>query len=437
MKSTPSFPPHRRVSRRHFLAGTTAGVAGSLLSPTIGLAGGAQGRGGRGQDPGPALPPIHPPPAQFPGTGRYLYVTNDRGRRIDVFSNTTGEHSLLWSFPYADPGGRVGGVCADHATQRIFATQLSDGTVAAYDMLTGKIIWRVNTVEKYGLRQPDRLTITVDGKALFVPMNFSRETSGYGGWQNHVFLVLDAATGQKISEIARPGRPHNSWSGEAGQYMYLGGRSDQTLVVADQKTYNVVKTIGPFDWPIRMFVTDPRESFFYTVLTRTVGFGVADIRAGKVLPDVLVQVPKTRTKYWTASSAGGGAGSLPHGDNPWSHGLGMRPGGSEEVWVLNDEWGYLHVFDTKANPSRPRFKGHVELFDEIDAPWNADSGLRWVAFSIDGKYCYPSDGSVVDCETGKKTAMKISASEKLLEVEFRSGKAVRNTGQQGGVYGKG
>ena len=185
MKSTPSFPPHRRVSRRHFLAGTTAGVAGSLLSPTIGLAGGAQGRGGRGQDPGPALPPIHPPPAQFPGTGRYLYVTNDRGRRIDVFSNTTGEHSLLWSFPYADPGGRVGGVCADHATQRIFATQLSDGTVAAYDMLTGKIIWRVNTAEKYGLRQPDRLTVTVDGKALYVPMNFSREKAGYGDLAVH------------------------------------------------------------------------------------------------------------------------------------------------------------------------------------------------------------------------------------------------------------
>ena len=113
----------------------------------------------------------------------------------------------------------------------------------------------------------------------------------------------------------------------------------------------------------------------------------------------------------------------------------MRPGGSEEVWVLNDEWGYLHVFDTKANPAQPKFKGHVELFDKIDEPWNAHSGLRWVAFSLDGKYCYPSDGSVVNCETGKKTSMNISPSEKLLEVEFRNGKAVRNSGQQGGVYG--
>ena len=138
MKSTPSFPPNRRVSRRHFLTGTTAGLAAGLMVPSPGLVARAQGRGGRGQEAGPGLPPMQAPPAQFPGTGKYLYVTNDRGRRVDVFSNTAGQHSLLWSFPFADPGGRVGGVCADYATHRLFATQLSDRTVAAYDMLTGE-----------------------------------------------------------------------------------------------------------------------------------------------------------------------------------------------------------------------------------------------------------------------------------------------------------
>jgi hypothetical protein len=116
MKSTPSFPPHRRVSRRNFLIGTTAGLSASLTVPSIGLAARAQGRGGRGQEEGPGLAPMQAPPAQFSGTGKYLYVTNDRGRRVDVFNNTAGQHSLLWSFPFADPGGRVGGVCADHAT---------------------------------------------------------------------------------------------------------------------------------------------------------------------------------------------------------------------------------------------------------------------------------------------------------------------------------
>ena len=105
MRTTPSFPTNRRVSRRRFLAGTTTGVAASLLVPSLGLTAEAQRRGG-GPDAGRALPPLQPVPAQLPGTGRYLYVTNDRGRRVDVFNNTTGQHSLLWSFPFAEPGGK-------------------------------------------------------------------------------------------------------------------------------------------------------------------------------------------------------------------------------------------------------------------------------------------------------------------------------------------
>jgi hypothetical protein len=307
--------------------------------------------------------------------------------------------------------------------------------VTAYDMVTGKTIWQVNTVEKFGLRDPDRLCITVDGKALFVPMNISREKGPYGGWENHVNIVLNAATGEKIAELPRPGRPHNNWTGEAGQYMYLGGRSDPTLILADQKTYKVVKSIGPFKWPVRQMITDPQERYVYMTLTRTTGIGVGDVKTGKMLPEVLIETPRERTKYWQASSSGGGAGSLPHGDNPWSHGLGMRPG-TEDLYQLDDEWGYLHVYDVKSNRPQPKLKGRVELFDKIDQPWSSDSGFRWVSFSLDGKYCYPSDGTVVDCEAGKKTATKIARSEKLLEVEFVNGKAVRNTGQQGGVYGK-
>jgi hypothetical protein len=44
---------------------------------------------------------------------------------------------------------------------------------------------------------------------------------------------------------------------------------------------------------------------------------------------------------------------------------------------------------------------------------------------------------VVDAETGKKTSMRISPSEKLVEVEFRGRKAIRVSGQMGGVYGAG
>src|SRR5262245_36349866 len=147
MKIPPPFLVSPRVSRRDFLTGTTAGLTAGLFLSSRSEAN-AQRRGGGPDARG--LPPMQPPPADFPGTGKYLYVTNDRGRRVDVFNNTNGQHQLLWSFPFADPGGRVGGICADSATQRIFFTQLSDQQLACYDMLTGKIIWKVNTAEKYG-----------------------------------------------------------------------------------------------------------------------------------------------------------------------------------------------------------------------------------------------------------------------------------------------
>ena len=48
MKKNPPFPGNKGVSRRNFLAGTTAGVAGGLLIPAAGAVAEAQrGRGGR------------------------------------------------------------------------------------------------------------------------------------------------------------------------------------------------------------------------------------------------------------------------------------------------------------------------------------------------------------------------------------------------------
>jgi hypothetical protein len=58
----------RRVNRREFITGTAAGlVAAGLVRPATGFAS-----------------EVQTAPAQFPGTGRYLYVTNNKDKRIDV-----------------------------------------------------------------------------------------------------------------------------------------------------------------------------------------------------------------------------------------------------------------------------------------------------------------------------------------------------------------
>lgn len=386
------FPNLNKLDRRGFITGMTTGLTCGVLRSSEILAAASS-------------------PAEVK---RFLYVTNNKEKRVDIFDIVSG-HKFIRSFPMA--GTVVGGVCADAASSRLFITQQREDTVSAYDLWTGRILWELNTVEEFGLNHPDRLCITTDGTALYVPMKESDTT-----------LILNAANGERIAQFERPGQPHNSWSGEKGKYMYVAGRSHHTMYMADPRTHQVVKKIGPFNWPVRPFSVDPEERYLYVNLTYLVGFGVADIETGAI-SEVHRLPPKERTRHWDKVKSG-----LPHGDHPFSHGIAVRPG-AQEVWYMDDQWGYLNVFDTSKSGFQPRFKGHVELFDEIDQPWGRDHGNRWVAFSIDGKYCYPSDGSVVDAETGKKTSMRISPSEKLVEVEFRGNTAIRVSGQMGGVYG--
>ncbi|MCH8216886.1 MAG: hypothetical protein IH892_08955, partial [Planctomycetes bacterium] len=393
MNSTRTASPNQ-MSRRAFTTGLATGLASSLLVTSPGLADESR--------------PV--------GVKRFLYVTNDPERRVDIFDIAVG-HSLVRSFPMA--GNKVGGACADAASSRLFISQQTEDTVTAYDLRTADVLWHVNTMQEYELNHPDRISITVDGGALYVPMKSSDQT-----------LILDTANGKRLTQFKRPGRPHNSWSGEMGRYMYVAGRSDHTLYMADQRTHEVVKKLGPFSWPVRPFSVDRQERYLYANLTYVVGFGVGDIETGK-MAEVHRLPPLERTRHWDKAKLG-----LPHGDHPFSHGIAVRPE-AQEVWYLDDQWGYLNVFDTSKSPMKPTFKGQVELFDKIDEPWQVprekDVGNCWVAFSLDGKYCYPSDGSVIDAEAGKKTSMRISPSEKLIEVEFRNGVAKRVSGQMGGV----
>lgn len=345
---------------------------------------------------------------------RHLYVTNNAEQSVDIF-DINDSHRFLRSFPMG--GDKVGGACADAASGRLFITQQAENTVTAYDLRSGDVLWVVNTMDVYEYGQPDRLSITTDGHALYVPMKRADKT-----------LILDTVTGERVAEFERPGRPHNSFSGESGKFMYVAGRSHPVMYVADQRTHEVVKKIGPFSWPIRPFSISANERYLYANLTYATGFGVADLETGE-LNEIEYLPPTERTQHWDKAR-----GSLPHGDGPYSHGIAVRPG-AEEVWYIDDLWGYLYVFDTSQDPMNPTFKRQVELFDAIDEPWARDHGNRWVAFSIDGKYCYPSDGLVVDAEAGEKTPMRISPSEKLVEVEFEGDTAVRVSGQMGGVYG--
>ncbi len=225
MKSDRTRDPNS-LNRRDFITGmTTAGLTYGLLRPSTSFASGSSNA----------------------AVKRLLYVTNNKEQRVDIFDISAG-HKFVRSFPMA--GKVVGGVCADAASGRLFITQQREDTVTAYDLVMGKVLWTLNTVETFGLDHPDRLSITADGSALYVPMKDSATV-----------LILDPSNGERISQFDRPGRPHNSFSGEQGRYMYIGGRSHHTMYLADQRTHKVVKKIGSFIWHIRPFSVDREERY--------------------------------------------------------------------------------------------------------------------------------------------------------------------------------
>jgi hypothetical protein len=88
------------------------------------------------------------------------------------------------------------------------------------------------------------------------------------------------------------------------------------------------------------------------------------------------------------------------------------PLNQKEIWISNDAGPYVHVFDCTVTP-------HKQI---ADIKLNRKNG--WISFSIDGKYCYPSSGDVIDTQT-KQIVAQLIESEKVVEVQFENGKAVK------------
>jgi WD40 repeat protein len=365
-----------------------------------------------------AAPASTPGPISTEGLDRRLYVANDAGKRIDVY-DVDDNHTFLRSIQLEGGLSRFRGITAHAPSNRLYVTDSSKNVVVALDLTTEKEVWRKKYTGANSCGNPDRLNVTVDGKALYVPCK-----------DDDRYLILDAEQGNVIKKFAFDRSPHNTWAGEGGRYMYLTGYRNPTVQVWDTTTHTKVKDIGPFSAGVRPFAVDPQEEHLYGNLTPLLGFGQGDIETGRVDGEYEIQTPEERTRHRDAGFVGD---ELPHGGHPKSHGLAFRPG-SDEVWFMDDGWGYLYVYDTSGEV--PTHKATLPLFDDITQKWGYKNN-RWVAFSIDGKYVYPSDGSVWDAETKTKLSSRIAPSEKQIEVDFEAGRPVQNSGQQGGVYAYG
>jgi len=289
----------------------------------------------------------------------------------------------------------IKGIAAHAGTARLYVS--TSRRVAAYDLLTDKMVWE----QRYDNRGTDRIALSPDGTTIYAP------ELGAPKW-----VVADAKTGETITTIDKPGRPHNTQFSDDGTRVYFEAEGDtRTMSVVDAKTRTIVKELGPFGNMVRPFTFNGKQTLLFANINDFLGFEIADLKTGAIVGHV--EVP------------GVTAGRSPTHGIP-SHGIAMTQDESE-IWIADNANNFLRIFDATKMP--PVMKTSVKVRDEPG----------WITFGIDGTLAYPSTGDVVNVKTKDIVATlqdetgANAESEKLLEIDFAGGKPVA----AGDQFGKG
>ena len=250
------------------------------------------------------------------------------------------------------------GICACAATKKLYFTTTKK--LFCIDLVSEKTLWK-----KALPLGCDRMSITPDGKFLYVP-SFEKDT-----WN-----VVDGATGDVAAIIEPKSGAHNTVVGLDGTKMYLAGLKSPLLTIADTKTHKAVATCGPFSASIRPFTVNAAQSKVYVNVNDLLGFEIGDLITGK--------------KTHTVEVVGFKKGPVKRHGCP-SHGIGLTPD-EKEIWLCDGFNSSLHVFDLTNDP--PKQIHDVQLREQPG----------WVTFSLDGKRAYPSTGEIIDTKSKKIVA---------------------------------
>jgi DNA-binding beta-propeller fold protein YncE len=283
------------------------------------------------------------------------------------------------------------GICASAATKRLYFS--TPQKLYCIDLVSEKTLW-----EKALPQGCDRMSITPDGKLLYVP-SFEKDT-----WN-----VVDGATGELIKMIETRSGAHNTVCGLDGKQMYLAGLRSPLLAVADTGKHEVVKQVGPFAAPVRPFTVNAAQTLCFVNINGLLGFEIGDLRSGQKLHRVEVQ--------------GFSQGMVKRHGCP-SHGIGLTPD-EKEIWVCDAANSHLHVFNATVVP--PRQIASIKLREQPG----------WVTFRLDGQHAFPSTGEIIDVKTRQIVAAlkdemgREVHSEKMIEIHFANGVPVKNGDQFG------
>jgi hypothetical protein len=344
------------------------------------------------------------PPA--PALERRLYVTNASGISVYDIDNA---HRFVRTIDV--PGsGDYKGIAASPQLGRLYVTSHRGDELICLDLATDAVLWRKN-VGAYA----DSHWVTPDGRRIYMPLRGEIDWKVLDAKDGSVLARIDTERGKRydVDPIQDIG-PHNTWINRAGTRVYMEVLTVPYVYVADTAANRVLGKIGPFAKGIRPFAVTDDERYLYANVDGLLGFEIAEITrrpwGGRVIHRVDAHTPPERLAEIPDPPK-----AKPH-STP-SHGLNLTPN-QKEVWIVDGVYGYVYVFDVTSLP--PRQTASIPIF--ADAKARPHPG--WITFSIDGRYAYPDGGVVIDTTT-KSVVARIPTSEKLIEIAFQGGKAVR------------
>jgi DNA-binding beta-propeller fold protein YncE len=278
----------------------------------------------------------------------------------------------------------VKGIAASAATQRLYVSTIR--SLTSFDLLTDKILW-----EKSYEGGCDRMSLTPDGKVMYLP-----------SLEKDHWHVIDALSGAVLTKIVPRSGAHNTIVGPDGREAYLAGLKSPHLTVVDTAT-QATRTVGPFSNFIRPFTVNGSQTQVFVNVNGLLGYEIGDLKAGRMLRRVEV--------------VGFASGGVKRHGCP-SHGIALSRD-EKEVWLCDAHNRRLHIFNNGDGP--PKQLASIVTRDEPG----------WITFSIDGRLVYSSTGEVIDQQTRKIVAALRDEngldvmSEKVVEIEFAAGRAVR------------
>src|SRR5690242_20192220 len=229
-----------------------------------------------------AVPPRLPAAEPAAGERHLLYVA-EPGIRDDVALGGAGvlvfarDHDFAFVRRIETPASRkdhpenIKGVCASAITRKLYFTTLT--RLSCLDLITEKTLW-----EKVLPGGCDRMALTPDGKLLYVP-----------SFEGPHWNVVDAATGDVVTQIELKSGSHNTVCSLDGTRAYLAGLHSPILRVVDTKTQKVVREVGPFAAEVRPFTVNAAGTLCFVNVNGLLGFEVGDLTTGKKLYRVEVQ----------------------------------------------------------------------------------------------------------------------------------------------------